>query len=77
MLVVPLAYFWTTADWNVRWLQVTTCFLARWATSLTLLQPYITLAEGNQPASKSILLDYVSVVIGLCPKLTTFQTAPK
>ncbi|KAI6144379.1 hypothetical protein BKA82DRAFT_4177385 [Pisolithus tinctorius] len=42
LLVVPLAYFWSIADWMLRW-----------------YQPYITLAEGSAPASRSILLDYV------------------
>lgn len=42
LLVVPLAFFWSIADWMLRW-----------------YQPYITLAEGSAPASRSILLDYV------------------
>lgn len=41
LLVVPLAFFWSIADWMLRW-----------------YQPYITLAEGSAPASRSILLDY-------------------
>ncbi|KAL4065570.1 hypothetical protein V8B97DRAFT_1150922 [Scleroderma yunnanense] len=44
LLVVPLAYFWSIADWMLRW-----------------YQPYITLAEGNVPASRSILLDYIAL----------------
>lgn len=44
LLVVPLAYFWSLADWMVRW-----------------YQPYISLAEGNVPASRSILLDYIAL----------------
>ena len=52
-------------------------FLATVGNFTHIPQPYIALAEGNQPASQSILLDYVSVVIGLCPKLTIFQTGLK
>ncbi|KAI6012197.1 hypothetical protein EDC04DRAFT_2956844 [Pisolithus marmoratus] len=44
LLVVPLAYFWSIADWMLRW-----------------YQPYVTLAEGSVPASRSVLLDYVRV----------------
>ncbi|KIO00664.1 hypothetical protein M404DRAFT_756865 [Pisolithus tinctorius Marx 270] len=44
LLVVPLAYFWSIADWMLRW-----------------YQPYITLAEGSAPASRSILLDYIAL----------------
>ncbi|KAI6021005.1 hypothetical protein EDC04DRAFT_2939447 [Pisolithus marmoratus] len=44
LLLVPLAWFWSTADWMLRW-----------------YQPYVTLAEGGAPASRSVLLDYISI----------------
>ena len=59
----------------VRWYQVTTHFLA-WTASLTFPQPYISLAEGNVPASRSILLDYASVLIRLCPKTDQHFRSP-
>ncbi|KAH7886617.1 hypothetical protein F5I97DRAFT_1020265 [Phlebopus sp. FC_14] len=44
LLVAPLAFFWSVADWMLRW-----------------YQPYVTLSEGNAPASRSILLDYIAL----------------
>ncbi|KAF8553065.1 hypothetical protein OG21DRAFT_1485715 [Imleria badia] len=44
LLVVPIAHFWTSADWLLRW-----------------YQPYVALSEGKEPATRSILLDYVGL----------------